>query len=186
MHSIIIYERYSKYPGNVRYSHAWEFMFILSKGKPKTTHIIRDRVNLHPFGSCDCKVRNNDGTLSFSDSNGRERSKYGYRFDVWFYDPSANQSDRTALEHPASFPDTLAEDHILSWSNPNDVVLDPFCGSGTTCKMAYLNHRKYCGIDISQQYCDLAEKRVHLMSPEQYQRQNVKTMSQLTQNLGEY
>ena len=54
-----------------------------------------------------------------------------------------------------------AEDHILSWSNEGDTVLDPMCGSGTTCKMAKLNNRNYIGIDISQDYCDIAEQRIN-------------------------
>jgi len=61
------------------------------------------------------------------------------------------------------FPESLARDHILSWSNPGDVVLDPFCGSGTTCKMAKLLGRHYIGIDISEEYCDLARQRVALV-----------------------
>ena len=68
--------------------------------------------------------------------------------------------DEKAYKHPAIFPEKLAEDHILSWSNPGDIVLDPFVGSGTTAKMAALNGRNYIGIDISDEYCELARKRV--------------------------
>lgn len=62
--------------------------------------------------------------------------------------------------HPATFPEKLAQDHILSWSNEGDIVLDPFMGSGTTAKMALLNNRKYIGFEISKEYCDLANKRL--------------------------
>ena len=65
-----------------------------------------------------------------------------------------------AFKHPAIFPEHLAEDHILSWSNKNDIVFDPMCGSGTTCKMAYLNQRNYIGCDISQEYVEIAKKRI--------------------------
>jgi site-specific DNA-methyltransferase (adenine-specific) len=58
------------------------------------------------------------------------------------------------------FPEQLAADHILSWSNEGDFVLDPMCGSGTTCKMAAKLNRKYIGFDISQEYCSIAEKRI--------------------------
>ena len=68
--------------------------------------------------------------------------------------------DKIAYNHPAIFPEKLAEDHIISWSNPGDIILDPFIGSGTTAKMAALNGRKYIGIDISEEYCELARKRV--------------------------
>ena len=73
-----------------------------------------------------------------------------------------NQSttDKVAYEHPAIFPEQLAADHIISWSNEGDIVFDPFCGSGTTCKMAVLNNRNYLGIEISQGYCDIACKRI--------------------------
>jgi len=186
MFSTMLYTKFNPYPGNIRYTHCWEFMFILSKGVPKTTNILHDRKNLHPFGDCDKKARQKDGNLKLLDSNGRERNQYGVRTDIWFYNSSLNQSDHTALEHPASFPDQLAEDHILSWSNPNDLILDPFLGSGTTAKMAYLNGRHYCGIDISSEYCALAEKRIHLMSPAKYQSQNVKEIAKQTESLGEY
>ena len=62
--------------------------------------------------------------------------------------------------HPAQFSEQIANDHILSWSNPGDLILDPMCGSGTTCKMAKINNRNYIGIDISEEYCDLAKKRI--------------------------
>jgi site-specific DNA-methyltransferase (adenine-specific) len=62
--------------------------------------------------------------------------------------------------HPAPFPEKLAEDMIISWSNKGDIVLDCMCGSGTTCKMSLINNRKYIGIDISKEYCNLAEKRL--------------------------
>ncbi|OQA50491.1 MAG: DNA adenine methyltransferase YhdJ [Bacteroidetes bacterium ADurb.Bin302] len=64
------------------------------------------------------------------------------------------------IKHPAVFPEQLAADHIASWSNPGDVVLDPFMGSGTTCKMAQANNRSFIGIEISPEYCKIAEKRL--------------------------
>ena len=62
--------------------------------------------------------------------------------------------------HPAMFPEKLAQDHILSWSNKGDLVLDPMCGSGTTCKMAKLLKRNFIGIDISPDYCKIARQRL--------------------------
>lgn len=69
-------------------------------------------------------------------------------------------NDRVAFKHPAIFPEKLAEDHILSWSQENDIVFDPMCGSGTTCKMAILNNRNYIGCDISHEYVSIAEERI--------------------------
>jgi len=81
------------------------------------------------------------------------------RNNIWKYNVGKgfNSSDKESHEHPAIFPEKLVEDHILSWSKEGDVVLDPFSGSGTTCKMAKKNDRKYIGIDISKEYCLLAE-----------------------------
>ena len=62
--------------------------------------------------------------------------------------------------HPAPFPEQLANDHIVSWSNENDLVYDPFIGSGTTAKMAILNNRNYIGSEISKDYVEIANKRL--------------------------
>ena len=69
-------------------------------------------------------------------------------------------SDKVAFQHPAVFPEKLAQDHILTWSNPGDLVFDPMCGSGTTCKMAMLNQRHYIGVDISGAYIEIAKQRL--------------------------
>jgi site-specific DNA-methyltransferase (adenine-specific) len=81
--------------------------------------------------------------------------RYKRRDNVWFINVGTKNHN-----HPAVFPEQLANDHIISWTNEGDVVFDPFVGSGTTCKMAKLNNRKYIGIDISEEYCDIARKRL--------------------------
>ncbi len=73
------------------------------------------------------------------------------------------RSDKIAFNHPAVFPEKLAEEHILSWTNDGDLVFDPMCGSGTTCKMAAINRRKYIGVDVSHEYIDIAKKRLDLI-----------------------
>jgi len=186
MHSCMIYMKWPRYPGNTRYSHCWEFMFVLSKGAPKTVHLLRDRKNLNPYQRVTGYDRNSSNDKTNRSNRTIEITEFGYRFDAWWITASSSQEDKTALEHPASFPDQLAEDHILSWSNPNDLILDPFLGSGTTAKMAYLNGRHYCGIDISSEYCALAEKRIHLMIPAKYQSQNITEIAKQTEKLGDY
>ena len=135
------------------YKQSFEYMFVFSKGKPKTINLIKDIPNasagkvmkggrIHPDGSRDI-VPNFVG------------SEYKRRFNVW----SINVSAKT-YGHPAVFPEQLAHDHILSWSNEGDAVLDPFMGSGTTCKMAQANNRNFIGIEISPEYCKIAEKRL--------------------------
>lgn len=62
--------------------------------------------------------------------------------------------------HPAPFPEAIARDHILSWSNPGDVVLDPFSGSGTTAKMARETGRRFIGIEVNPEYVEISRKRL--------------------------
>jgi DNA modification methylase len=81
------------------------------------------------------------------------------RKNIWKYGVGGGNTG-----HPAVFPEQLAEDHIISWSNEGDIVLDPMCGSGTTCKMAKINNRKYIGIDISEEYCQIARERIEKIS----------------------
>lgn len=88
--------------------------------------------------------------------------EFSPRNNIWKYNVGGGfaAKDKIAYKHPAIFPEKLAEDHILSWSNKDDVVLDIFCGSGTTLKMSLLNNRKYIGFDISEEYCKLAKERL--------------------------
>ena len=58
------------------------------------------------------------------------------------------------------FPDALARDHILSWSNEGDTVLDPFMGSGTTCVQAKQLNRRYIGVELDPAYYTAAKKRL--------------------------
>lgn len=82
------------------------------------------------------------------------------RGTVWKYRTSNTEGNRLKLQHPATYPDQLAEDLILCFSNPNDLVLDPMCGSGTTCVMALRNNRRTLGIEINNDYCKIAEQRI--------------------------
>jgi len=82
------------------------------------------------------------------------------RGTVWQYSTSNTEGNRLKLQHPATFPDKLAEDLILCFSEPDEIVLDPMCGSGTTCVKAYINHRRYIGIEVSDEYCTIARKRI--------------------------
>lgn len=82
------------------------------------------------------------------------------RGTVWEYATSNTEGNRTKLEHPATFPDRLAADLIECFSAPGDLVLDPMCGSGTTCVMAARARRHYLGIEINPEYHAIAEKRI--------------------------
>jgi site-specific DNA-methyltransferase (adenine-specific) len=149
---------------NKTYWQAFEYMFILSKGAPKTINLIKDRENRDERNGDNGTKRLHDGTLLKLKRAGY--SKYGRRTNVWEYliGRGHSASDNIAYKHPAIFPEKLAQDHIISWSNPGDVVLDPMCGSGTTCKMAKINKRNYIGIDIAPDYCKIAEERLKKIS----------------------
>ncbi len=98
------------------------------------------------------------------------RDYKGYEFDAQgiasAVGSGGSTKDKVAFQHPAIFPEKLAEEHILSWSQEGDIVLDPMCGSGTTCKMAMLNNRHFIGIDISPDYIAIAKQRLEASAKE--------------------
>ena len=142
-----------------RYAPVFEYMFILSKGYPKTFNPIKDRKNITAGQKLSRKkgIRKTDGEVVPNSSYGTDRRKkeYGQRFNIWKVIIGEKSNG-----HPAPFPEKLAEDHIISWSNEGDTVMDPMCGSGSTCKMAMLNKRNFIGIEISPEYCRITEQRL--------------------------
>lgn len=141
-------------PTEGRYYNAFEYMFVFSKGKPKALNFICDKEN-KTYGS----TYKSDSKMNPEIRKQSERSKtvgkYSRRHNVWDIPIGSNKT-----KHPAVFPEQLANDHILTWSNEGDLILDPFVGSGTTPKMAKLNGRNYIGFDITKEYCDIAEERI--------------------------
>jgi len=148
LHDTMIYEKNSPaYPAHkksVRYTQIFEYMFIFSKGKPKTVNLICDKANKWA------------GHKDFSGKLKNPVPDYSPRNNIWKYTTSFGDTNG----HPAPFPEKLAEDHILSWSNEKDLVFDPFVGSGTTPKMAKKNNRSYLGFDVSEEYILNAKKRI--------------------------
>ncbi len=146
-----------------RYSQVFEYMFVFSKGIPKTANLIKDKPNkwagTHTFGTP--TNRQKDGSLR-KEKNRRDVGEFGYRDNVWKIDNS--NSDSFSKKHPAVFPEQLANDHIITWSNEGDLIYDPFCGSGTTLKMAKINKRNYIGSDSVNEYCELSQQRVNNVS----------------------
>lgn len=144
----------------VRYAPVFDYMFIFSKGKIKTFNPIKDRKNKNAGVGIGTTIRQKDGTLRRKTGASEKKiSEYGQRFNIWQIPSKLKKEEMTA--HPAPFPERLAKDHILSWSNEGDIVLDPFMGSGTTAKMAILNNRKYIGFEISKEYCEIAQQRIN-------------------------
>lgn len=167
LHDTMIYEKNtSSFPASdksLRYTQIFEYMFVFSKGYPATVNLIKDKPNRWAGHSNWGKntARGKDGKL-VDVGRIKEVPEFSPRNNIWKYVVGGGfaTKDKIAHNHPAIFPEKLAEDHILSWTNEGDIILDPMCGSGTTCKMAKLNKRRYIGIDISQEYVDLSRKRV--------------------------
>lgn len=163
LHDTMIYEKNSSaFPAartSKRYTQIFEYMFVFCKGKIRNDiSLLCDKPNKwagHTNWGNNTQY-DKDGNLKQT-NNIKPVPEFSLRNNIWKY--SVGFNDKTG--HPAVFPEKLAEDHILSWSNENDVVLDPFMGSGTTAKMSILNNRNYIGFEISKEYCDLAEERLH-------------------------
>ena len=177
LHDTMIYQKDScPFPETNRYYPAFEYMFVLSKGKPKTVNLIADKPNKRYGEKITGTGRNSDGTLkphtAVKNKTNRTVKKFGVRTNVWLYRVGKWKitKDEYAYKHPAMFPEQLAEDHIISWSNPGDIVLDPFLGSGTTAKMALLNNRNFIGFEISKEYCEIAEQRISQIKPQRIER----------------
>ena len=160
LHDTMIYK---KTGGGARgsslsYWQNFEYMFVFSKGRPKSINLIKDKVNA-------TAGKRNSGVNGRS-VNGEQRFKkvtrtaeLGKRENVWVI-PAGNNTSDDKTDHPAVFPESLANDHILSWSNEGDLVFDPFMGSGTTGKMAALNNRDFIGVEQIPEYFEIAKQRI--------------------------
>lgn len=174
LHDTMIYYRQSPYPSNVRYNQVFEYMFVLSKGGPKTFNgIIKQEKSENSFSN-DIKsktYRNKDGETNKLDNAGISRislargNKLKLSDNIWYIKTGymISSPDKESYKHPATFPEQIASGHILSWSNPGDVVMDPFMGSGTTGKMAVLYDRNFIGIEISEEYMSIAQERIRVV-----------------------
>lgn len=143
-----------------RYNNEFEYMFVFSKGAVATHNPIMVPC-LH------AGLELNGTTYKNYSRREQKRQKIAnpvknekIKGNIWEYVVGKNLEDQEAKGHPAPFPCELARDHISSWSNEGDIVLDPMCGSGTTCKAAKQLGRNYIGIDISQEYCEIAKIRL--------------------------
>jgi site-specific DNA-methyltransferase (adenine-specific) len=161
VHDIMIYrKKNTPFMRSNAYTNCYEFMFVLAKGSPNTFNPLKTKT----IRNGKEKLVANKKTDGINNKVWGELKTEKTLTNIWEYAVGLGGStnDRIAFKHTAIFPEKLAEDHILSWSNKDDLVLDPMCGSGTTCKMAKVNGRKYIGMDISENYCMISNERLEM------------------------
>ena len=155
LHDTMIYERAQAFGGSsLAYLHAFEFMFVFSKGKPKTFHALRDRKNIRPKVESVTKGgRRRDGSIP--ERHQKKTAEMGKRTNIWRYGVGGKNYD-----HPAVMPYQMASDHVASWTDCGNAILDPFMGSGTTGVACAKLGRKFIGIEIEPKYFDIACERI--------------------------
>jgi len=174
LHDTMIYKRQAAFPDVVRYYQEFEYMFVFSKGKPKTINLLRQNKSESTIKRNNSGIHNSrherqqNGEIKKGDVKSIERVNNAklddtrVKSNIWEIATGSQKStkDKIAFEHPAIFPEQLANDHILSWTNEGDLVYDCFMGSGTTAKMSILNNRNWIGSEISNKYCNIIEERI--------------------------
>lgn len=163
LHDTMIWEKVDAAPGDGkwRYHNAFEYMFVLAKGAPNARNMIRD-VPSSSAGNVDRKTWDRRGGKP---RGGKERTPWvrpavALRRNIWRTTHGGTQRDSVAIDHSAAFPEALVRDHIRSWSNEGDLVLDPFAGSFTTGKMARELGRRFVGIEVNEEYCRIGVNRL--------------------------
>lgn len=159
LHDTMIFEKINFIPlTHNRYEQCFEYMFVFSKGKPKTFNPIMDKSKT--FGS----ITKTDSKKTDSSGNyGMRKRKHKYitnefkiKSNIFKYATGNKESNF----HIAPFPEALAAEQINSWSNIGEIIYDPFAGSGTSLKMAHIYKRNWIGSEMSAEYCKGIEKRM--------------------------
>ncbi len=159
LHDTMIYQRHTIPHEHNRYQSDFEYMFVFSVGRPRTFNplqsrkIWKDNRTVKNYGRTVC------GTKKQGSNPKTDNKVIG---NIWAYNVGGGHcsDDSNAHEHPAIFPEQLAIDHILSWSDKKNLVVDIMSGSGTVAKVAKMLGRNYIGIDISEEYCQIARDRI--------------------------
>lgn len=162
LHDTMIFRKRNPIPQiyRKRYNNEFEFMFVFSKGTVKTHNSIMvdcAHAGLELTGTTYKNYSKNEQTREKLAKPVKDKKIKG---NIWEYVVGKKQEDQEAKGHPAPFPCDLARDHINSWTNKGDIVFDPMCGSGTTCRVAAESDRNYIGIDISHEYVEIARQRI--------------------------
>jgi site-specific DNA-methyltransferase (adenine-specific) len=161
LHDTMIYEKQNPMPASKsskRYHQAWEYIFCFSKGSPTTFNPFMVPAK-YAHVNANMKHRGKDGNLEYTKTKRNSHTKIRNIFK-YTVGGGHSTSDKEAYGHPALMPEKLAEDQILTWTDPGDTVFDPFNGAGTSGKMAIKNHRNYVGTELSIEYCELTKTRI--------------------------
>ena len=162
LHDTMIFKKVNPIPQiyRKRYNNEYEYMFVCSKGKISTHNPIMVDCLHAGLNLSSTKYKNYS-------KNDQKRSKFAkpvkkqkVKGNIWEYVVGKKKIDQGSKNHSAPFPFQLTYDHIISWTNKGDIVLDPMCGSGTACLAAQILGRKYIGIDISKDYCKISKRRI--------------------------
>lgn len=159
LHDTMIYQTNKPPMNDNRYQQEFEYMFVFIKEKLKTFNVITVP-SLHPGIRNTGGHRRITGEKTIYQRRNERTADWKPKGNIWYLPRSSNSGDEASTLHPATFPEALASDHIRSWSNPGDTVLDPFCGSCTTGKMALKNGCKFIGIEVSEEYCSISARRL--------------------------
>lgn len=158
--TMIWYKENCQFPDKIRYYSSFEYMFVFSKGKPKTTHLLEDRKNkwsgTKVHGTARLKNGDTKPHPSVRLKNNRKIKEFGVRYNTWRISPEKNNK----TGHPAVFPVQLVVDHIVTWSREGDTVLDCFMGSGTTGVACVTTGRSFIGMELDPHYFDIASQRI--------------------------
>ncbi len=159
VHDVMIYQKKNTpFMRSNAYTNCYEFMFVFSKNKVTTFNPLKTKTARQGFE----KLVSNKKADGINNKVVGELKEEKTLTNIWSYAVGLGGStnDKIAFQHPAIFPERLANDHILSWSNENDLVYDPFMGSGTVAKMSILNNRNWIGSEISSEYCEIIDQRI--------------------------
>jgi site-specific DNA-methyltransferase (adenine-specific) len=159
IHDTMIYRKQNYTPlTHNRYEQEWEYTFIISNGKPKTFNpkmVECTYAGSKTWGEPNM-YKDNSGSLTRVKQTVINDKKIAG--NIFTYEVGSRITG--AINHPAMFPEALARDQILNWSNEGDIVLDPFSGSGTTAKMAKHNGRRFIGIEVNPEYVEISQQRL--------------------------
>lgn len=162
LYDTMIYQKTgTPFPQKTRYNQVFEYMFVFSKGKPNNFNpILKKNITAGAVrNSRKFRAANGEMIPGF---NGKAVNEYGIENNIWVIKNGMNKStkDLVAFEHPAIFPEELVIKHIITWTKENDLIYDPFMGSGTTAKMSILSNRRWVGSELDSSYCEIINKRL--------------------------